>query len=55
MSKNVSNQLVETLVEAGIQKIYALTGDNLNQLNEAVHRNVKITAYAANRFSECGA
>lgn len=43
MSKNVSDQLVETLVEAGIQRIYAVTGDSLNHLNEAVHRNAKIT------------
>jgi len=43
MSKNVSDQLVETLVEAGIQRIYAITGDSLNHLNEAVHRNGKIT------------
>jgi len=43
MGKNVSDQLVETLVDAGIQRIYALTGDSLNHLNEAVHRNGKIT------------
>jgi pyruvate dehydrogenase (quinone) len=42
MSKNVSDQLVETLVEAGIQRIYAVTGDSLNHLNEAIHRNGKI-------------
>ena len=42
MSKNVSDQLVETLVKAGIQRIYAITGDSLNHLNEAVHRNGKI-------------
>jgi pyruvate dehydrogenase (quinone) len=42
MSKNVSDQLVETLVEAGIQRIYAVTGDSLNHVNEAVHRNGKI-------------
>ena len=42
MSKNVSDQLVETLVDAGIQRIYAVTGDSLNHLNEAVHRNGKI-------------
>jgi pyruvate dehydrogenase (quinone) len=42
MSKNVSDQLVETLVEAGIQRIYAITGDSLNHLNEAIHRNGKI-------------
>jgi pyruvate dehydrogenase (quinone) len=42
MNKNVSDQLVETLVEAGIKRIYAVTGDSLNYLNEAVHRNGKI-------------
>ena len=42
MGKNVSDQLVETLVKAGIQRIYAVTGDSLNYINEAVHRNGKI-------------
>ena len=42
MSKNVSDQLVETLVAAGIQRIYAVTGDSLNHVNEAVQRNGKI-------------
>jgi len=42
MSINVSDQLVETLVEAGIQRIYAVTGDSLNHVNAAVHRNGKI-------------
>ena len=42
MSKNISDQLVDTLVEAGIQRIYAVTGDSLNHVNEAIHRNKKI-------------
>ena len=42
MSKNVSDQLVEVLVEAGIQRIYAVTGDSLNHVNAAVYRNGKI-------------
>jgi len=42
MSKNTSDQLVEALVEAGIQRIYAVTGDSLNHVNAAVHRNGKI-------------
>ncbi len=42
MSKNISDQLVEALVDAGIQRIYAVTGDSLNQVNAAVHRNGKI-------------
>ena len=42
MNKNVSDQLVETLVDAGVQRIYAVTGDSLNHVNAAVHRNGKI-------------
>jgi pyruvate dehydrogenase (quinone) len=42
MKKKVSDQLVETLVEAGIQRIYAITGDSLNHFNAAVYRNGKI-------------
>jgi pyruvate dehydrogenase (quinone) len=42
MSKNVSDQLVETLVAAGIKRIYAVTGDSLNHVNEAIQRNGKI-------------
>jgi pyruvate dehydrogenase (quinone) len=42
MKKNVSDQLVEILVEAGIQRIYAITGDSLNHLNAAVFRNGNI-------------
>lgn len=42
MSKNVSEQIVEMLVEAGIKRIYAVTGDSLNHLNDAVRRNGKI-------------
>jgi pyruvate dehydrogenase (quinone) len=42
MKKKVSDQLVEILVEAGIRRIYAVTGDSLNHINAAVHRNDKI-------------
>lgn len=42
MSKNVSDQLVEILVEAGIKRIYAVTGDSLNHVNAAVYRNGEI-------------
>ena len=40
--KNVSEQIVEILVDAGIKRIYSLTGDSLNHLNEAIHRNGQI-------------
>ncbi|WP_278407167.1 thiamine pyrophosphate-binding protein [Eubacterium ventriosum] len=39
MAKKVANQLVETLIEAGVKRIYAVTGDSLNEVNEAVRQN----------------
>jgi len=42
MSKNVSEQLVDMLVEAGVKRIYAVTGDSLNYFNDAVRKNGKI-------------
>jgi pyruvate dehydrogenase (quinone) len=45
MSKNVSDQLVEILVEAGIQRIYAVTGDSLNHVNELCTVMVKSNGF----------
>lgn len=42
MAKNVAEQLVDTLVKAGVKRIYAVTGDSLNEVNEAVRKNGKI-------------
>jgi pyruvate dehydrogenase (quinone) len=39
MKKKVADQLVEMLVKAGVKRIYAITGDSLNELNDAVRRN----------------
>lgn len=39
MAKKVADQLVETLLEAGIKRVYAVTGDSLNEFNDAVRRN----------------
>ena len=38
MSKRVADQLVEMMVQAGIKRIYGITGDSLNALNDAVRR-----------------
>ena len=35
---NIANQMVQMLVKAGIKRIYALTGDSLNEVNDAVRR-----------------
>lgn len=42
MAKKVANQLVETLSAAGVKRIYAVTGDSLNEVNEAVRKNEEI-------------
>jgi pyruvate dehydrogenase (quinone) len=39
MSKNVSDQIIEMLVEAGVKRIYAVTGDSLNPINDAIRRD----------------
>ncbi len=42
MSKKVADQIVEMLVSNNVKRIYAVTGDSLNELNDAVRRNGKI-------------
>ncbi|ANH81870.1 pyruvate dehydrogenase [Niabella ginsenosidivorans] len=42
MPKNVSDVLVETLVRAGVKRIYAVTGDSLNPVNDAVRRDGRL-------------
>jgi pyruvate dehydrogenase (quinone) len=39
MSKRVADQLVEMMVQAGIKRIYGITGDSLNALNDAVRQS----------------
>jgi pyruvate dehydrogenase (quinone) len=54
MSKKVADQLVEMLVDNGVKRIYAVAGDSLNQLNDAVRRNGKIK-WIHVRHEEAGA
>ncbi len=42
MAKIVAEQLVEMLVEAGIKRVYAVTGDSLNFFNEAIRKDGRI-------------
>ncbi|AXP79348.1 Pyruvate dehydrogenase [Mariniflexile rhizosphaerae] len=42
MQKNVSDHLVEILVAAGVKRIYAITGDSLNPINDAVRRDGRL-------------
>jgi hypothetical protein len=40
MSKNISDQLVETLVEAGIRRIYMVLNTDFERVNQDPVRNV---------------
>ena len=42
MAKTVAEQTVAMLAEAGVKRIYAVTGDSLNNVNNAVRLNGKI-------------
>ena len=42
MSRTVAEELVETLAQAGVQRIYGLVGDSLNPFTDALHRSGKV-------------
>ena len=54
MAKNVSDVLVETLVNAGVKRVYAVTGDSLNPVNDAVRRDGRLK-WIHVRHEEAGA
>ncbi|QJD96712.1 ubiquinone-dependent pyruvate dehydrogenase [Mucilaginibacter robiniae] len=55
MAKNVAEQLVEMLIAAGIKRIYAVTGDSLNEVNDAVRRSDNQIQWIHVRHEEAGA
>jgi len=54
MAKTVSDQMVAMLAEAGVKRIYAVTGDSLNNVNNAVRTSGKIQ-WIHVRHEEAGA
>lgn len=54
MGKKVADQLVETIEKAGIKRIYAVTGDSLNEVNDAVRRRGTVE-WVHVRHEEAGA
>src|ERR1700761_3858673 len=54
MAQTVADQLVAMLVDAGIKRIYAVTGDSLNHINDAVRREGSIQ-WIHVRHEEAGA
>ncbi len=54
MAKKVADQLVDTIHKAGIKRIYAVTGDSLNEVNDAVRRHEDVE-WVHVRHEETGA
>ncbi|TVZ25453.1 pyruvate dehydrogenase (quinone) [Gillisia sp. Hel_I_86] len=54
MAKKVADILVENLVNAGVKRLYAVTGDSLNPINDAVRRDGRIE-WIHVRHEEAGA
>ncbi len=54
MAKKVADQLVDVLLESGIKRVYAVTGDSLNEFNDAVRRNGELQ-WVHVRHEEAGA
>ncbi|MCP9611921.1 thiamine pyrophosphate-dependent enzyme [Coprobacter tertius] len=54
MGKKVAEQLVGMLADAGVKRIYAVTGDSLNEVNDAVRKNGEIE-WVHVRHEETGA
>ena len=54
MSKKVADQVVDMLVANNVKHIYAVTGDSLNELNDAVRRDGRIK-WVHVRHEEAGA
>ena len=54
MAQIVAEQLVEMLVEAGVKRVYAVTGDSLNYFNEAVMKDGRMK-WIHVRHEEAGA
>ncbi len=54
MGRKVADQLVETICKAGIRRIYAVAGDSLNEVNDAVRR-AETVEWVHVRHEESGA
>lgn len=55
MLKKVAEQVVDTLIEAGVKRMYAVTGDSLNEINEAVRCSKGKIKWIHVRHEETGA
>src|SRR6202140_197227 len=42
MSRTVAEELIDTLAQAGVQRMYGIVGDSLNPVTDALHRSGKV-------------
>src|SRR6202011_325083 len=42
MSRTVAEELVDTLAQAGVQRVYGIVGDSLNPMTDAIRRSEKV-------------
>ena len=49
----VSEVFIATLAEAGVKRIYGVTGDSLNGITDAVRRNKQIRSEERRVGKEC--
>src|SRR6202050_208461 len=42
MARTIAEDLIDTLVKAGVQRIYGLVGDSLNPVTDAIRRSGKV-------------
>jgi thiamine pyrophosphate-dependent acetolactate synthase large subunit-like protein len=42
MSRNVSEQLLEILIEAGVTQVFGVIGDALNAFAQAIHKHDEV-------------
>ena len=54
MAKSVADVVVEMLIKAGVKRVYAITGDSLNPVNDAIRRDGSIQ-WIHVRHEEAGA
>ena len=43
MSRTVAEVLIDTLADAGVQRIYGIVGDSLNPVTDAIRRSDKVS------------
>src|SRR5258706_16390377 len=55
MSKTAADQIVEMMIDVGIQRVYGLVGDSINPLTDAIRRTKGKLQWVHCRNEEVGA